>query len=76
MACRVGITTDPVRRKAEWRKKYPLLTNWQVLEQHSTKASAQLAEIRLAHEYGCAAYQGGREPDTPFVIWSVYKFEH
>lgn len=74
MACRVGITTDPERRKSEWEREYPNLTNWQILEEHYTKSAAQAAEDRLAKKYGCVAHPGGDGPD--YATWYVYYFQY
>ena len=73
MACRIGITTDPESRKADWERKYPNLRNWRILETHQTKSQAQQAEDRLASQYGCEAHHGGGSDPGP---WSVYKFDY
>lgn len=39
MACQVGITTDPDRRKEEWKRKYPHLWGWEIIGQHATKSA-------------------------------------
>lgn len=74
MACRIGITTRPNGRRKDWETVYPDLTNWQILETHSTKSDAQAAENRLAKQLGCVAHPGGdgSEDDT----WYVYYFEY
>lgn len=74
MACRVGITTNPERRKAEWEREYPNLTNWQILEIHATKSDAQAAENRLAKQLNCVAHPGGHGSDDD--TWYVYYFEY
>lgn len=74
MACRIGITTDPDRRKTEWQREYPNLRNWQILETHNTKPAAQAAEDRLAKAYGCVAHPGG--DGDYYDTWSVYYFQY
>ena len=62
MACRVGITTDPARRKEEWKRRYPSLRKWRILSTHSTKRAAQERERLEARERGCRAHHGGEGP--------------
>ncbi len=76
MSCRIGITTNPNRRKQEWKKIHPSLTNWQILAKADTKSEAQEQETKLAHKYGCEAHQGGDDPDSHIVIWYVYYFKY
>jgi hypothetical protein len=73
MPCRIGITTDPAGRKADWLSQHPSMVNWRILETHSTKIGAQKAETRLKKTYGCIRSPGGRETAE---MWSVYKFEY
>lgn len=74
MACRVGITTDPNRRKAEWQIQHPNLRNWQIIGQHNSRSAAQAQEIQVANTYNCTAYPGGEGPEN--AIWYVYYFEY
>jgi len=55
MACRIGITTNPGKRRRDWEGEYSNLRNWQILERHRTKSAAQQAETRLARQHGCVA---------------------
>lgn len=74
MPCRIGITTDPDRRKSEWEGKYPTLTNWELLKGPlATKQEAQVSETTLSQDLGCESAPGG---DDPFVKWYVYKFDY
>ena len=75
MPCRVGITTDPVRRKKEWESEYSSLRNWQTYGPYTTRQKAQEKENQLAVIYGCASHPGGREPDDS-AYWYAYKFDH
>ena len=72
MGCRVGITTDPERRKQEWKRKYPGLRGWDILSTHYTKSAAQAREDKEAAARGCDSGSGGggNEQDT----WYVYFF--
>lgn len=74
MACQVGITTDPDRRKAEWERERPRLRNWMILSTHSTKSAAQTAENRQAAAYGCNSGAGGG--GSEYATWYVYKFDY
>ena len=74
MACRIGITTDPEKRKLYWEGQHPTLRNWEILEWHNTKSAAQKAETRLAKQYNCTAHPGGDGPEND--RWAVYKFDH
>ena len=73
MPCRVGITTDPVRRKQEWEQKGSV-RNWEILASGLTKNQAQDEENRIARERGCEAYPGGL--DNGLSNWCVYYFEY
>ena len=74
MACRIGITTDPNRRKGEWGAKYPKLSGWAILGTYNSKSDAQDAETSFARLYGGESAPGGAgsERDT----WYVYKFNY
>ncbi len=74
MACRVGITTDPKRRKQEWEEEYPSLRDWEILESSLSYSSAQKKENEYAQKYGCASSPGG--PNDGSYNWSVYKFSY
>lgn len=74
MACRIGITTDPERRKQEWKQKHPTLSNWQILETFLNRTDAQNYETAEAIRRGCAAHAGGDGPEI--AIWSVYYFTY
>ena len=76
MACRVGITTDPKRRKAEWAARHPDMGNWEVIAGPIPRAEAQSIEDAQALIYGCEAHHGGDEPDVPGAGWYVYKFDY
>jgi len=73
MPCRVGITTNPQRRRSDWENQVVGLTNWRILAQYRTKSKAQEHENRYAARIGCLAHAGG--PDTP-GIWHVYRFDY
>ena len=73
MLCRVGITTDPEKRKSYWNNQVIGFKNWRILQKYANKKDAQTHENRAAKKYNCIAHAGG--PDTP-GIWYVYKFEY
>ena len=74
MACQVGITTDPDRRRKEWEKEYPNLHHWSIVSTHSSKSAAQKAEIDYAERNDCTAHPGGSGPEK--AKWSVYRFSY
>ena len=71
--CKIGMTTDPKRRKAEWERKYPDL-EWKTLQKYDSKSAAQSAEKRLANKYDCEAHGGGS--GSKYKPWYTYKFNH
>ena len=73
MLCRVGITTDPERRRKEWEKEVVGLSGWEILATFPTKEKAQAYEDQYAANSGCKGHAGG--PDTPGT-WSVYRFDY
>ena len=73
MPCRVGITTDPVKRKTEWNSKVVGLKNWKLLASYNTRKKAQEHEDRYAERYGCKSSHGGADAKGP---WHVYRFEY
>ena len=73
MPCRVGITTDPDRRKAEWESKVVRLRNWRILNSYRSREKAQEHETRYAKRYGCQAAPGGAEAGG---TWYVYRFDY
>lgn len=72
MACRVGITRDPARRKQEWGKKHTV-RNWKILERGLTYKQAQEKETRLAKKLSCVSHPGGAKDNSR--SWCVYRFE-
>ena len=71
--CRVGITTDPERRKAEWERHYPSMYGWRILATYPTKEAAQAHEDGVRFKKGCVGSPGG--DDAP-GDWSVYQFQY
>jgi hypothetical protein len=77
MSCRIGITTDPERRRGEWGSKYPTLKNWEIIAgPYKTKGEAQAMETDLSQAQGCEAAPGGDNPSDPRAKWYVYRFDH
>lgn len=75
MACRIGISEDPERRKEEWKREHQNLRNWQILDGPNLSYSeAQRKETELAKRYECESSSGG--PDNGLNNWSVYYFEY
>ena len=74
MACRVGITTNPERRKKEWQQEYPHLWDWTIIAKYGTKSAAQARENQEAKRRGCASSPGGGGPEV--ATWHVYFFRH
>ena len=73
MPCRVGITTDPDRRRAEWENEVVGLKNWRILQQFESRKEAQDYETSYAKRYNCHAHGGGRAAPGP---WYVYRFDY
>ena len=73
MPCRVGITTNPERRKREWASKLHGMRGWRILKSCTNRKQAQRLEREYAVKYGCKAYGGGNRAKGP---WCVYKFEY
>ena len=74
MPCRVGITTDPERRRHEWQERFPALHHWQILACGLTKHDAQIRQTLEAIRHGCAHAPIGSEVEN--TSWSVYYFEY
>ena len=80
MPCRVGITIDPVRRKADWEGKVVGLRNW-TQSLVGSKAAAQAEENSRKSTYNlrgnrgtCHGHPGGGDPDNG--RWYVYEFDY
>ena len=63
MACQIGITTDPDRRRQEWRNQRPTLRGWRILSTHRSKGAAQRGESRLGAQSTCNSHAGGAGPE-------------
>ena len=74
MACQVGITTDPERRKQEWQREHPNLRDWEIISRHYSKSAAQQREVEEARRRGCNHGVGGGGPET--ATWYVYRFTY
>ena len=73
MPCRVGITTDPVTRRATWERNVSGLKNWRILAKYRSRKKAQEHETRYANTYGCQASPGGAGVGG---TWHVYRFDY
>ena len=74
MACRVGMTTDPEGRKADWEDHYRRIWGWKILGEYDTKSKAQTAETQFAEKLGCTAHPGGS--GSEYATWYVYFFNY
>ena len=74
MACQIGITTAPDRRRAEWQARYATLRNWRILGNYTSRTAAQAAENQLSRQQGCGARAGGDGPEH--ATWYVYRFDY
>ena len=73
MPCRVGITTDPKGRRAQWESQVVGLKKWRILKSFASREKAQEYETWYAARYVCQAYPGGA--DAPGT-WYVYRFDY
>ena len=73
--CRVGMTTDPDGRKADWEAEIPNTTDWEWFGPYDSREEAQVVETALAEDGGCESHPGGREPENNKEWW-VYKFTY
>lgn len=64
---------NPDRRRREWKRVHPTLSNWKVLGRYNSKSEAQTQENFLAQQYGCEASPGG--DGEKVAKWYVYYFE-
>lgn len=69
MACRVGMSTDPMERVKYWKAKEGY-TNHDVLARGLSYDQALAREAKEAQTRGCK-YEGGG-PRKPGYVWSVY----
>ena len=76
MGRRVGVTTNPFARKAEWEGIYKNVRNWWVSRPYSSREKAQDAEKRIADIYGFEFSPESKEPVYSTSKWYVYRFEH
>lgn len=74
MACQVGITMNPERRRQEWEREYPNLRNWELISHHFTRSAAQSREIEEANRRGCNYGSGGGGQEN--ALWYVYRFTY
>ena len=73
MTCRIGITTNPDKRRAEWESQYGRKLNSKTLKTCASKAEAQRAEHLLAASQGCISHPGGEDAIGP---WHVYRIDY
>ncbi len=78
ISCRIGMTTNPERRRKEWKRDYRKqgnnITSWSILNTYQSKTSAQKFETKEAKKQNCEANPGGKGPEK--AIWYVYKLEY
>ena len=73
MPCRVGITSDPARRRSEWESSVVGFRNWRIIGTHQTREQAQQHEEQYARQHGCQASNGGHNTKGP---WHEYHFDY
>lgn len=74
MACRVGMTPDENEREVAWRRVFPTLKNWTVLEAGLTYEEACEKEAIYAERFGCEHHCLGRS--VPGRTYIIYRFEY
>ncbi len=78
ISCRIGMTTNPERRKKEWERDYRKQGNniisWNIVKTYKSKSAAQEFETKEAKKQNCEAHSGGRGPEK--ATWYVYKLEY
>ena len=78
ISCRIGMTTNPNRRKKEWERKYRkqgnTIVSWNILNNYNSKTFAQEFETKEAKKQNCEAHPGGKGPEK--AIWYIYKLEY
>lgn len=72
---KAGITTNPERRRNEWARRYPTMSNWQAEGPFFSRKDAQKWEKA---QVGYERSAGGRDPDPkhPFALWYGYRFDY
>ena len=73
MPCRVGITTDPEKRKSTWKNKVIGFRGFRIVKECLTRKEAQEIERQYAEKHGCIQHGGGRNAQPP---WIVYRFSY
>ncbi len=53
MSCRIGITTDPDTRRADWERQVVGLRDWRLLRTFGAKPGAKKYAAQYAEKYGC-----------------------
>ncbi len=83
MPCKVGITTNPERRRLYWQERTTGFAKWEILEVFRSKAAAKEYETAYALRHKCEAVPSssdtpsrGREPTIEGEWWYVYHFEY
>lgn len=72
---RAGVTINPERRKSEWERKYPDISNWQAIGPFlSMKEAQEWTDAQVGYERG--AKGDDPEPNHPFVLWYGYRFDY
>ena len=81
MPCRVGITTDPQKRRKYWESRVIGLENWRTHGIHLSKEDAQKEEDRRVQDCSsrgnrgtCHGHAGGGDPKDE--VWTVYSFDY
>ena len=76
--CRIGMTTDLDRRKAEWIRDYKKIgfkvISWKILAKGLSREDAQPFETRVAQKQKCISSPGGGPSGKD--KWSIYKLEY
>jgi len=73
MSSRMGITTDPDARRADWESQVVGFRNWRLLRTFGAKLGAKKYAAQYAQKYGCRV-----SPDdvNGGGMWYVYRFNY
>lgn len=70
---RVGVTTDPWRRRGEWVRKYPDMSNWRSEGPFRNQKDARQWEKK---QRGYDNSNGGDDRGNPDAIRYGYRFDY
>jgi hypothetical protein len=72
----IGITNNPNVEHMRLKRKYPGLTNWEIIEKGLNRSKAMIMSVYFSVQFKGDLTMENNDMDLEQKEWSVYSFEY